>query len=878
MCGYGYLRTGAGNEYVGEVYNNAAQGKGTYKWNTEPNKGDLYYGEWDNNNMHGQGVFVFSHGGTYVGGFRNHKKDTRILLDEDGDGIMEHQPGFLRMPNGDKFAVLFEEDEQITMDPIDDKRQQLENAAEEEKAMEALKSELDEEKIMRAQVATTAREESDFLKQRKEDAVKARAQAMLECSKIDGERKRFIERSERESDARMAFIIGLEADLEIAVEAHDFPTQEDLSAQLDEKRTEHRLATQKVIDQRENHDNDLEKAEREERNCKETATALTMEDARSTEDSDVKTKKARQVDMHLQRTEQLRKRAQLRKEFFTYWIEETKYRDVADEEAHKRDFSLDRRDHISHEVERRTLRVEYRQEILTEKEELKEKATKARDECAQTVLDYSARVDECRMETLARHDNELEEKLILLKKQQETAVDNLDYAEKELDRTKDYARLALKALEKSTDRRSDAERRMKAAQEEAGACEMRRSQCIQLAETEADKKDGVSEELYEEKQNELVEVPVVQEKVLEPKVMVGRSAAQRHWGSLRTGLKAAAGISKGGPDPRALTVEEQLLALNEVVDEELDKVHDELADQEAADRQNTDAKRWKMKYKYKYYYKYKAEQEEEVGMQQSQVLGDMWDIDPAVASLEEEADAAGLAGSMHRPSSPQRSFIAGRGGAMQLSDVMMESPPQLGRGAEFDDEQLSPDVSGEGGQVEFFIETEEVAEEPVRQIVAQSNRQAAAFLVQVHEIGLQNKQLRKSMIPQQRGMKIETAAWRNLLRIVNQKGAEETKAALRSKDVQAVTSKNVRPAVNFLAAALEAELEAEVNPMDGPMAPADRPVWDGSKTPEGRFRYLKLLDKQDPDNHRKILANPSLKSPDKVGWDPSPLLLLYMDV
>ena len=97
--------------------------------------------------------------------------------------------------------------------------------------------------------------------------------------------------------------------------------------------------------------------------------------------------------------------------------------------------------------------------------------------------------------------------------------------------------------------------------------------------------------------------------------------------------------------------------------------------------------------------------------------------------------------------------------------------------------------------------------------------------------------------------------------------AEETKAALRSKDVQALTSKNIKAAVSFLAQALEAELEAETNPMDGPMAPPDRPAWDSSKTPEGRHRYLKRLEKADAENFRKLSSNPSLKSPDKVGWD-----------
>jgi len=867
MCGYGYLRTGAGNEYVGEMQNNCAVGKGTYKWNTEPNKGDLYYGEWQNNNMDGEGIFVFAHGGTYIGGFRGHKKDTRVIMDEDGDGTMEHQPGFLRMPNGDKFAVLFEDDEQITMDPIDDKRQQLENAEEEEKAMEQKKAELEEEIRTRSAAATTAREASHKLKQQREDAVKARAQAMLNCSQVDGERKRFIERSEKESDTRMNDIISLEADFELATSDHDYPKQQEVSDKLDEKRVEHKVASQKAIDQREDYDEQLEAVEREERRCKEAATSLTMEEARVTEDSDVKIKKARQVDMHCQRTEQLRIRAQLRKEFFSYWIEETKYRDVADEEAHKRDFALDRQAHIKNELVRREAKVASRKDALEEQEELKDNAKDARDECAQQVLKYGEQVDECREETLARHDNDLEAKLIQLKKEQEGAVDNLDYAEKELDRRREYERAAMKALEKAADRKTDAERRWKAAGDEAGACELRRVECIDLAEVEEAKRKKVSDELFEAKQVPLVEVPTVAEKVLEPKVMVGRSTAQRHWSVLKGGVKAAHDINHSGADPTALSEEEQLIALNEVVDEELEKVHMELVDYEDHERSNTDAKRWKMKYKYKYYYKYKAEAEEEVGVQQSQVLGDMWDIDPAVADVEAQAAPRGS------PSKATMSMLGGgsmgkSSSAMLGQSSLLMSPPQLGRGdLEDEDEPDSPNV--DQGQVEFFLETEEISEAPVKQVVHQSKRQASHFLVKVHEVGLQNKEARKVMIPQQRGMKNETEAWKDLLSIVVEKGAEETKAALRSKDVKALTSNNIMQAVTFLTAALEANLAPKESPMAGDRihGTVGRPDWDSSKTPEGRYRYLKRLDKQDSEAARKIQSNPTLKSPEKVGWD-----------
>jgi hypothetical protein len=300
------------------------------------------------------------------------------------------------------------------------------------------------------------------------------------------------------------------------------------------------------------------------------------------------------------------------------------------------------------------------------------------------------------------------------------------------------------------------------------------------------------------------------------------------------------------------------------VEEELERVHHDLANQEAAERANIDAKRWKMKYKYKYYYKYKAEAEEEEGLQQSQVLGDMWDIDPAVADVEAKGGAAAAASTGSTGGAVSRS-VGGRPTPIATAGhqyaYTLGSPPQLGRGDQEDDEDI--DLAGDQ-QVEFYLHTEEVDEEPVAQIARQSKRQAAAFLVKVHEVGLANKELRKQMIPQQRGMKQETKHWENLELVVTQKGNEEAKAALRSKDIKAVTSQNVARVVSFLADALEAKLDEGSPQGGGSPVKEERPLWDSSQGPEGRFRYLKreklITGQSRPED-------PRLKSPQKLGWD-----------
>jgi hypothetical protein len=193
------------------------------------------------------------------------------------------------------------------------------------------------------------------------------------------------------------------------------------------------------------------------------------------------------------------------------------------------------------------------------------------------------------------------------------------------------------------------------------------------------------------------------------------------------------------------------------------------------------------------------------------------------------------------------------------------SPPQLGRGEEWEyavGEGDSP-VSAGLGEVEFVCPTDEIAGPAIKHIALQSKRQAEFFQQKLHSTGLQEKAFRAKTVPLQRGMRMETQAWKDLASVVNEKGAEEVKAALASREVPAVTSANVGPAVQFLARALEVKGLATTGgetPASTTRKPTDSPPpWDGSKTPEGRFRYLK--------RNKITNSSPMLKSPEKVGWD-----------
>jgi len=622
-------------------------------------------------------------------------------------------------------------------------------------------------------------------------------------------------------------------------------------------------------------DTKLEEAERAERQAKERAATVIIDNARMVEESDIKTKKARQVQMHLERTNQLLTRELVKKDLYSYWIEESKFLSLADEEALFRDYALDRQEHIQQEVERRDVKVIERQTKLEDAKEQKDKALQLRDESAQAVLNYSTFVEDARQATLERHDDALEENLRRLQKEQEDAYDKMDYAEKDLERAKAYERIAQVALEKALDRKKDAEHRMKAAGEEATTHEAHNEDYRNQGTEKQAKREEELAKLTALEEEPLVEVPVVQEKMIEPKVMVGRSKAQRSWGKVRNTITAIKGFKAAGLDPATLSEEEQLMSLNEVVSEELVRVHEELEEQALEDQANVDAKRWRMKYKYKYYYKYKARAEEEAGMQQNAVLGNLWDIDPAVAGMEGDLMAAELDAAPNS-SGPAGSGVSGSAVDAPSSPVMaIESPPQLGRGHGqamlLSDVGLeSPGTVGEDGEIEFCLMTNEIDNEPLKHIVKSSKAQANHFQQKLHATGLQDKAFRSRTIPMQRGMRKETQAWTDLLFIVREKGAEEVKTALQQKEVVAVTSKNVRPAVGYLTRALEVSAMGIESPSSTPGAANDekpKPGWDASKTPFGRKVFLEVLKKKNSEAYSQITANPCKKSPEKIGWD-----------
>ena len=70
-----------GSEYVGQVKNGKANGKGTLTW---PD-GRKYTGQWENGNRHGKGTMTVPNGPKYVGEFKDdHVHGKGILYNPDG--------------------------------------------------------------------------------------------------------------------------------------------------------------------------------------------------------------------------------------------------------------------------------------------------------------------------------------------------------------------------------------------------------------------------------------------------------------------------------------------------------------------------------------------------------------------------------------------------------------------------------------------------------------------------------------------------------------------------------------------------------------------------------------------------------------------------
>lgn len=60
--------------YVGEFRHGDKHGRGTYTWNADPWKGDVYEGEWKNDRRTGQGTYVSPGKYKYVGGFLDNQR------------------------------------------------------------------------------------------------------------------------------------------------------------------------------------------------------------------------------------------------------------------------------------------------------------------------------------------------------------------------------------------------------------------------------------------------------------------------------------------------------------------------------------------------------------------------------------------------------------------------------------------------------------------------------------------------------------------------------------------------------------------------------------------------------------------------------------
>ena len=82
-----------------------------------------------------------------------------------------------------------------------------------------------------------------------------------------------------------------------------------------------------------------------------------------------------------------------------------------------------------------------------------------------------------------------------------------------------------------------AERKMKAAEEEAIVHEAKCKEFMDKAEEARAKRQDAAEALNALEQDALVEVPVVMEKVMEPKVLVGQTKAQKNMYNITAGAQ-----------------------------------------------------------------------------------------------------------------------------------------------------------------------------------------------------------------------------------------------------------------------------------------------------------------------------------------------------
>ena len=70
---FGTYTTASGDLYIGEFKDDEYHGQGTYTWINGPNRGDEYFGEFKGSILHGQGTYTYANGDKYVGEFKDDK-------------------------------------------------------------------------------------------------------------------------------------------------------------------------------------------------------------------------------------------------------------------------------------------------------------------------------------------------------------------------------------------------------------------------------------------------------------------------------------------------------------------------------------------------------------------------------------------------------------------------------------------------------------------------------------------------------------------------------------------------------------------------------------------------------------------------------------
>ena len=78
-----------GDVYVGEYKDDKMHGKGTYTWNSGSNKGNVYDGEYKDDKKHGNGTFTWADGDVYVGEYKDGKRHGKGTYTYDSGNVYD---------------------------------------------------------------------------------------------------------------------------------------------------------------------------------------------------------------------------------------------------------------------------------------------------------------------------------------------------------------------------------------------------------------------------------------------------------------------------------------------------------------------------------------------------------------------------------------------------------------------------------------------------------------------------------------------------------------------------------------------------------------------------------------------------------------------